>query len=129
MTLTDVPALLLVGAPVALLILLLVFRWQASRFRSPKTERRPFFEPPAQAARATFDAATIPITEYAALWQALTRRERQVARLMAEGNSDKEIAHRLGVSVRTVEFHNHNIFKKLNVHSRTKVAIIVQQLG
>ncbi len=51
----------------------------------------------------------------------LTARERQVARLIAEGLSDAEIAARLRISRRTVTTHVHRILAKLDVRSRTAV--------
>lgn len=48
---------------------------------------------------------------------ALTARERQVLQLLAEGNSNKEIATILHISTRTVETHRGNLMGKLNAHS------------
>ncbi len=47
--------------------------------------------------------------------QMLSGRELEVARLVAEGHSSKEIADRLDLSVRTVEKHRANIMDKINV--------------
>jgi DNA-binding CsgD family transcriptional regulator len=52
----------------------------------------------------------------------LTPQEERIARLVAEGLSNKEIASRLVVATKTVEGHLHNIFEKLGVRSRTQVA-------
>jgi two-component system response regulator NreC len=46
----------------------------------------------------------------------LTERERQVVTLIAEGNSTKEVAARLGISVKTADCHRTRIMDKLNVH-------------
>jgi DNA-binding NarL/FixJ family response regulator len=46
----------------------------------------------------------------------LTKREEEVARLVASGKMSKEIAARLKVSLRTVEKHRENIMQKLGVH-------------
>lgn len=47
----------------------------------------------------------------------LTQREQEVLVEIAEGWSNKEIANRLGVSARTVEFHREHLRCKLNLHS------------
>ncbi len=54
----------------------------------------------------------------------LTPRERQIARLVSEGMSNKEIARRLDVSQGTVKVHLHNIFQKLEITNRTVLATI-----
>jgi DNA-binding CsgD family transcriptional regulator len=43
----------------------------------------------------------------------LTRRETEILRLIAEANSTKKIANRLGVSVKTIESHRTHLFAKL----------------
>ncbi|MEV6784308.1 helix-turn-helix transcriptional regulator [Streptomyces sp. NPDC051098] len=48
----------------------------------------------------------------------LTPREREVAALAATGMSNRDIAHRLVVSVRTVENHLHRIYHKLGITAR-----------
>ena len=56
----------------------------------------------------------------------LTRRESQVLALIAEGLSNRDIASRLSVSVRTVETHREHVMRKLDIHSvagLTKYAI------
>jgi DNA-binding NarL/FixJ family response regulator len=52
----------------------------------------------------------------------LTRRERDVALLIAEGLSNKDIAARLVIAQRTAEAHAERILAKLGVTSRTQVA-------
>ena len=56
----------------------------------------------------------------------LTDREREVLALIAEGHSNKEIATRLGIGVRTIETHRERIMRRLDIHSvagLTKFAI------
>ena len=60
--------------------------------------------------------------------EALTDRERDVLRLLAEGLSNKAIAARLYLSVRTVEGHLANAYTRLGVHSRTEAALIAVRL-
>jgi DNA-binding NarL/FixJ family response regulator len=53
-------------------------------------------------------------------YEALTAREQEVLQLLARGLRNKEIAARLYVSERTVNFHLANIYHKLNVSGRTE---------
>lgn len=48
--------------------------------------------------------------------EALTPRQREVLQLVAEGKSTKEIARRLGLSVKTVETHRSQLMKQLDLH-------------
>jgi DNA-binding CsgD family transcriptional regulator len=48
----------------------------------------------------------------------LTSRELTVARLVAEGMSNREVAERLVVSTKTIEYHLNNVFAKLGLRSR-----------
>jgi DNA-binding NarL/FixJ family response regulator len=52
----------------------------------------------------------------------LTRREREVANLVARGLSNRQIASALTISERTADKHVANILKKLGLHSRDEVA-------
>jgi DNA-binding NarL/FixJ family response regulator len=52
----------------------------------------------------------------------LTRRERDVMDLLARGLSNRHIADRLGISIRTTESHVASILRKLNVPSRAALA-------
>ena len=53
--------------------------------------------------------------------QALTSRQRQVLRLIAQGCIAKEIAARLAISVRTAEFHRVSIMQKLGLHTTAQL--------
>jgi NarL family two-component system response regulator YdfI len=61
--------------------------------------------------------ASPPTSSSPAAWE-LTERERQILDGVAKGQHSKEIAARLGISVRTVGAHLTNIYTKLNVDSR-----------
>jgi DNA-binding NarL/FixJ family response regulator len=58
----------------------------------------------------------------------LTSREREVATLVGQGASNKQIAHRLTISIKTVKAHLTNIFKKLGVTTRLQLALSVGQV-
>jgi two-component system nitrate/nitrite response regulator NarP len=53
----------------------------------------------------------------------LTRRERDVARLVASGKRNRDIANELGISEGTVKMHLHNAYAKLGLESRTQLAM------
>ena len=53
----------------------------------------------------------------------LTNRRRQVATLVCRGLSNRAIAQRLDITEGTVKIHLHSIYERLNIHSRTKLAI------
>jgi DNA-binding NarL/FixJ family response regulator len=52
----------------------------------------------------------------------MTKREREVIRLIGNGSSNKEIAQRLNISNFTVKSHIHNIMEKLTLHTRLEIA-------
>jgi two-component system, NarL family, response regulator NreC len=51
----------------------------------------------------------------------LTDREREVLQLIAEGKTNKEVAHALSVSVNTVETHRKHIMEKLDLHNTAEL--------
>lgn len=58
---------------------------------------------------------------------ALTRREYEVARLVARGSSNRQVADRLRISEQTVKNHVQSIFRKLPVGNRVELAIYVSR--
>jgi DNA-binding NarL/FixJ family response regulator len=60
--------------------------------------------------------------------ESLTGREREILGLLAEGLSNKTIAARLYLSVRTVEGHLGNMYSRLDVHSRTEAMLIAVKI-
>jgi DNA-binding NarL/FixJ family response regulator len=61
--------------------------------------------------------------------EALTERETDVLRLLAEGKANKEIAHSLRIGEKTVKTHVSNILAKLGVQSRTQAALYAVKIG
>ena len=53
----------------------------------------------------------------------LTRREREVAELIAEGLTNREIAERLYLSERTAQNHVHHILTKLDLTNRSQIVV------
>ena len=60
---------------------------------------------------------------------ALTRRELEVLRKLANGSGNKEIADQLGISDNTVKFHIARIMAKLGAHSRTEAVAMGMKRG
>jgi DNA-binding NarL/FixJ family response regulator len=61
--------------------------------------------------------------------EALTPREREVLRLLAEGLSNKDIAARLAISEHTAKFHVNAVLAKLGVQRRTEAVVRAARLG
>src|SRR5580700_6152393 len=59
--------------------------------------------------------------------QILTNREVEVARLVAQGLPNKRVAVRLGVEVGTVKIHLHNIYQKLQISGRSRLATLTRE--
>ena len=57
----------------------------------------------------------------------MTERERQIASLIAEGMSNKNIARKARISEGTVKIHLHNIYQKLGIANRTTLATLAQR--
>jgi DNA-binding NarL/FixJ family response regulator len=61
--------------------------------------------------------------------EALTDRETDVLRLVAEGKANKEIAQGLGIGEKTVKTHVSSILAKLGLQSRTQAALYAARIG
>lgn len=59
-------------------------------------------------------------------WRSLTTHEISVARLVGEALTNHQIASRLHISPHTVNFHLRRIYSKIEIHSRVRLAQIVQ---
>jgi len=59
----------------------------------------------------------------------LTPRQREVLQLLAEGRSAKEIAARLEISVRTVEFHKYQMMEALGIHNSAELIHVAIKHG
>jgi len=59
----------------------------------------------------------------------LTRRERQILKLVAEGNKNREIADMLHISIKTVETHRLNLMRKLDLRSAAQLTAYAHREG
>jgi DNA-binding NarL/FixJ family response regulator len=62
-------------------------------------------------------------------WEILSNREREILRQIAVGMTNNQTAHRLGISVKTVEAHRYHIMKKLNVHNGSALIKVAMEKG
>ena len=85
----------------------------------------------AQRATTELSAAGQPVadsqrpTPMAPIGETLTAQELQVAAIAANGNTNREIAGQLFLSVKTIEMHLSRVYRKLNVRSRTELANVL----
>lgn len=86
-------------------------------------------KPDAAAAPAVGASAGSRVPASAALTKLLTPREIEIARLVSEGLSSKEVATRLNLSVRTVEKHRANLMEKLGVREVASLVRYCIQVG
>ncbi|WP_407187747.1 response regulator transcription factor [Bradyrhizobium centrosematis] len=66
---------------------------------------------------------------FRALLSSLTPRERQVFDLIVRGKINKQIAHELGTTERTIKAHRHQVMEKMRVHSFAELVSIAERLG
>jgi DNA-binding NarL/FixJ family response regulator len=61
--------------------------------------------------------------------ESLTDREREILKLVAESHSTKEIAQKLGISVKTVDNHRTNLMRKLDLHDVASLTRYSLEIG
>lgn len=66
--------------------------------------------------------------DYLRLYDSLTRREKQVFHLIAEGHSGKQIANSMSISYRTMEKHKANLLNKLGISSATDIVHLLYKI-
>jgi two-component system, NarL family, response regulator LiaR len=83
---------------------------------------------PEAAARLMREVRT-PAPGPEALPEPLTERETEVLKLIARGKANKQVARELFVAVSTVKTHVNNLYRKLDVSSRTQAALYAAHVG
>jgi DNA-binding NarL/FixJ family response regulator len=91
-----------------------VARWQAEYSQGGSLDK--------EAALALALEETPPAAQRQTDGGTLTRRQREVAQLVAQGLTDREVAARLSISIRTAESHVEQILARLGFRSRAQVA-------
>lgn len=74
------------------------------------------------------ESKSSPTESQKSVIESLTDREREILELLAQGLSNKTMAARLYLSVRTVEGHLANIYSQLGVHSRTEAMLMAVKI-
>jgi DNA-binding NarL/FixJ family response regulator len=105
---------------------LLLRKIAARRRRSQRRDARPSW---AMYLAGSAGAATRPATGLLPRGRILTKREMEVLRLVATGETDRGIADVLYVSRRTVSSHVSNILAKLDVPSRRAAVLTAARIG
>lgn len=90
-----------------------------------------FSQPVESAAQPVDNSTAVPLRQESnqLLTEPLSARELDVLRLIAEGLSNAEVAHKLFISVGTVKVHTRSIYAKLGVVSRTQAVAEAQKLN
>ena len=73
--------------------------------------------------------STSKLTALRAQLGTLTPREHQVFELVVQGKINKQIAHRLGTTERTIKAHRHKVMEKMGVQSLAELVSIAERLG
>lgn len=83
----------------------------------------------AMARQATAHSERQRLQQMQALVAALTPREREVFGLVVRGKLNKQIAHELGTTERTIKAHRHQVMEKMKVQSLAELVSIAERLG
>jgi DNA-binding NarL/FixJ family response regulator len=90
---------------------------------------QPFFSPSIQRILQEAHARDLLGHKVDDRYELLTERERQLYHMLAEGQSNKEIAARLNLSLHTVETHRTRIMEKMGVHSIAELVLSAVRRG
>jgi FixJ family two-component response regulator len=71
----------------------------------------------------------VRLNTFRELFSTLTPREREVFALVVRGKLNKQVAHELGASERTIKAHRHHIMEKFKIRSLADLVAIAEKLG
>ncbi len=74
-------------------------------------------------------SSIVPLVKRFDMLSQLTKRERQVLRLIASGHRNREIGEELNISLKTVDSHRTNLMRKLNLHSLVDIVEFANKAG
>jgi two-component system, NarL family, response regulator NreC len=77
----------------------------------------------------TPDLKALAASNHQSRTSALTLREQEVMRLLAEGHTVREVAADLALSIKTIEAHKLNLMRKLDIHNRTSLIECAVRMG
>lgn len=72
---------------------------------------------------------TVPPLSSEPLTEPLTKREQQILQLICEGKTNQAISDQLVITISTVKWHAHNIYRKLRVKRRIHAILRARTLG
>jgi DNA-binding NarL/FixJ family response regulator len=70
-----------------------------------------------------------PTTEVRQFRKELTKKQREIVRLIAEGRRQKEVASILNLSVKTVAYHKHHVMRAFNIKSNADLVLFALDRG
>lgn len=94
-----------------------------SRIKNPRCLERISGSEPFDPTGESKNTGTAPFQEL------LTKREHEIIRLIAQGASNRQMAQRLSISIKTVETHRANIYSKLKVHNAVQLLRALEKSG
>jgi len=117
------------GAPIAALLREAYTRGIAPAYIEQLLHTLPRTEQPGLRTEYNSPQASVLSRQSSVLVEALSARERDVLRLLANGMDNAQIARTLAVAISTVKAHINHTFGKLGVHSRLEAVLRAQELN
>jgi DNA-binding CsgD family transcriptional regulator len=94
-----------------------------NRLKNPRCLELIAGSEPAASMKESTNTGAVPFNDL------LTKREHEIIRLIAQGVSNRQMAHRLSISIKTVETHRAYIYSKLKVHNAVQLLRTLAKSG